>query len=513
LRNTIAWSYDLLSPEQQMAFRLLAVFHGPWTLEAAGAVIDNAYIDTLDGIEALLDHNLLIRAGEIGGSPAFGMLETIREFASEQLVASGDEFAARSKHAAWFLTFAEDRKPGYIFLPANQKRAAFPDLRAALEWLHKHGNPEQHLRLAANMFQNTPTFTSVGDGRQLLDQALERSIGISSLARSDALSSAGMLANLQGDVSRATAYLEKAIKIARGFGEPRELARGLMFLGQIAQERGEYQEALSYLNEALGIARALDDIPLAGNISFFLALAVSGSGDHARAIEFAESTVTMLRTSEAAEMMIPSALNVLQITLFAAGEYEQAMRTTAEGVRCDAYGGFILALLSAGLSHVAQQVGYPVHSATLGGFVDTLCERLNATLLVPERDLHRQAKLDAREMLGDGRFLEAYKAGRKMTPNQGVAFALETVDTLLAREEKAASAGTKALHGLSPREVEVLRLITEGLSDREIADALYISHHTVMRHVSHILTKLDVRSRTQATRVAVEQGLIESSGN
>jgi DNA-binding NarL/FixJ family response regulator len=116
-----------------------------------------------------------------------------------------------------------------------------------------------------------------------------------------------------------------------------------------------------------------------------------------------------------------------------------------------------------------------------------------------------------REKLGERRFREAYLSGYMMTLDEGISLVFETIAKLQSRTETFTSSAGSVTRGLSRRETEVLRLIAQGMSDREIASTLYISHHTVMRHVSHILTKLDVHSRSAATRIAVEQGLLSET--
>ena len=112
MRNTIAWSYDLLSPAEQRLFRQLCVFAGGWTLEAAEAVLaaddhDDAGSDVLEGLTALVDHSLVQQTMPSDAEARFGMLETIREYGLEQLRASGDEAPVRQRHAEFFRLFAE----------------------------------------------------------------------------------------------------------------------------------------------------------------------------------------------------------------------------------------------------------------------------------------------------------------------------------------------------------------------------------------------------------------------
>ena len=155
LRDAIAWSYDLLSPEARILFQRLGVFVGGWTLEAAEAVTNpGGDLDVLEGLSSLADESL-IRLDERGSEPRYGMLETIREFAQERLAARGEDNVVHEAHAAYFLGLAEQAKP-HLY-GAGQRvwlrrlEAEHPNFRAALDVFAASGDHEAHLRLAANL--------------------------------------------------------------------------------------------------------------------------------------------------------------------------------------------------------------------------------------------------------------------------------------------------------------------------------------------------------------------------
>jgi predicted ATPase len=171
MRDTIAWSYDLLGPNQQRLFRQLAVFVGGWTLEAAEAVCGGD-LDVLDGLDVLVDHSLVGQIEQPDGSGRFGMLETVREYALEQLEASGEAAAIRACHASAYLALAEAQHPmmvaheatgsphNYLFTTRAdlgehefgawlaRMESEQDNLRAALAWLLDTRADERALRLA-----------------------------------------------------------------------------------------------------------------------------------------------------------------------------------------------------------------------------------------------------------------------------------------------------------------------------------------------------------------------------
>ena len=121
LRDTIAWSYDLLRPNEQALFRRLGVFAGGWTLEAAETVADlEEPFDVLEGMTALLDASLL-QSEEQDAEPRYTMLETVREFAQERLEASGEESATRDRHAHYFLDLAERTNAVIVKIPPPRR--------------------------------------------------------------------------------------------------------------------------------------------------------------------------------------------------------------------------------------------------------------------------------------------------------------------------------------------------------------------------------------------------------
>src|SRR5205823_43407 len=115
LRNTIQWSYDLLSAQEQALLRRLTVFVGGWTLEAADAVCQTPHgeqMNVFDGIASLIDKSLLFQKAQQDGEQRLFMLETIREYGWECLAASGEAEATQRAHAAYYLVLAEQARSG-----------------------------------------------------------------------------------------------------------------------------------------------------------------------------------------------------------------------------------------------------------------------------------------------------------------------------------------------------------------------------------------------------------------
>ncbi len=179
MRNTIAWSHDFLTPEEQTLFRRLAVFPGGCTIEAAEAVASgDGTLDVFGGLASLVDKSLLRQEEGSEGEPRFRMLETVREFGQERLEASGEREETERRLADWCLSLAEEVRPdfpGGTMQPrwVGRLHEELPNLRAAVTWLLDHGEATQVLRLlAATEDYWTQQHTSNAELHRWLETAL-----------------------------------------------------------------------------------------------------------------------------------------------------------------------------------------------------------------------------------------------------------------------------------------------------------------------------------------------------
>ena len=303
MRATIAWSDDLLSPEEQALFRRLAVFAGGCTVEAAEAVIPPAgdcEVDVLEGIASLLDHGLLRRADDLGDGPRFGMLETIREFALERLETSGEADPIRRAHAAYFVDLAERSEPhlyGFEEAPTWLARlgAEHHNLRAALTWAEAQGEVELSLRLGTALVPFWFTRGYPTEGRIWLERALAGTANAAPPMRAKALMGAARLATQQGDYGRATLWAEESLALAEAAGDPRGVAGALHGLGTLAGDQGDHARATALNTRALGLYRACGDMRGAAFMLNNLGLVASRQGDLARATTLLEEALALFR--------------------------------------------------------------------------------------------------------------------------------------------------------------------------------------------------------------------------
>jgi predicted ATPase len=198
MRDAIAWSYDLLSPDEQALFRRLAVFMGVCTLEAAAAVAGHG-ADVLEGVSSLVGSSLLRQEDGPRGVPRYLMLETLREFGLEQLKATGEDAEIRQRHAAFFLAWSEQGYPNHfgpftgIDRRFQQIEDEQPNLRAALAFLAAVGDAEGVLRLAGQLAVFWQLRGQLREGRQWLEWGLSRTAEAQTDARCRALVGFGLI--------------------------------------------------------------------------------------------------------------------------------------------------------------------------------------------------------------------------------------------------------------------------------------------------------------------------------
>jgi predicted ATPase len=255
MRGAIDWSYGLLGPREQGLLRRLAVFVGGCTLAAAQHAWGS---DPLDALGALIDNSLVQREVGVDGEPRFVPLETIREYARERLVASGELEATQSRHAEYVLRLAEEAEPHL----AGQGQVAWThrldaehgNLRAALAWLVERGETARGLRLAAAVHYFWYIRGYAGEGRAWLAQLLgQPSAAARTPLRAKALEADGLLATWQGEYPVARARLEESLAVAREVGDGAREGGVLFHLAQVLHAQGDDAAAKGFAEESLAI--------------------------------------------------------------------------------------------------------------------------------------------------------------------------------------------------------------------------------------------------------------------
>jgi predicted ATPase/DNA-binding CsgD family transcriptional regulator len=578
MRDAIRWSYDLLSPAEQVVFRRLATFSGSFSLGAATEIVDfpsaedqvaDDPIDVLDCMLSLLDKSLIIRVDEGDNEYRFRMLETIREFGLRRLQDAGESAELRRRVLRYFtdlvVSFEFDLIGPNQHIILRRLDHEVGNLRLALQagldlggdasadgvrlasglwrywlvrgqlsegsrWLSRSLNSatdvpvgvralalnnlgnlalelSQYTKSQACYMQSMELYQSIDDNsgmgdelnnlglleliqgkfdaaRELLGRslAIRRQIG-DTIALPTTLSNLGDIACFEEDYDLAATYHAEALAIRREIGNKRGIAISLSNLGMVAYLRGDLDSAATWYDEGMTYAQEVDDQFGKAGILLGQGKIAVRRGDLTEGLHLLTQALYILRQMGSRRLMA-DVVDALAAAAASDGRFSAAARLIG----------------STTTMREGHQIGITHRSKT----------EINELLT----DLHRQ--------LGEDGFSTAFDAGKRLTLELAVDESIDLAQLIvaseterLARERAAteASAGDVAADelGLTPREREVLNLLALGMSDKEIADELYISPRTAMTHVGNILSKLGVNKRTLAASVAVRRGLVNAN--
>ena len=538
LHATLDWSYVLLTAHQQALFRRLAVFAGGFTLDGAEAVFtgdvpgaDEGVGDgmfyrhpeppprppvVLDDLAALVDHSLVQHLDPITDEPRYRMLETVRQFGLEQLAASGEEEEVRRRHLIYFVALAE-RLAERISLPEAERvfarlDAKHDDMRAALAWAEASGEAALGLRLARAMGSYWTVRGHLREGQSWLERALGWGSPTATPERARALSGLGWLTRFQGDFDRAEAAFREAQRTAAAAGSRLTTASALTGLAMLDLDRGRYAEAPARLDEALARYQELESVLVAGPV--YVSATHTRRGQTALAVGDLAGAAHHLEEAERRQRALGFTWGLSRTLCYlgdlarARGDLDAALGRYRESLQLAQKSGVLLRAANAldGVAGVAAARGDAVRAVRLYGATAALRERLGAALPPYERLVHERNLAAARAALSPDAFAAAWAAGAVLPPEAVGAEALAG-DASADAADAAPAAPDPAVAGLTQREREVLALLAQGHSNREIGEVLFISPRTVNFHVTNLLAKLELDSRTAAAAFAVRHGL------
>lgn len=522
LRDEIAWSYDLLAPIEQNLFRRLAVFAGGFTLEAAQAVCNAAGdlgVHVLDGVASLVQQNLLKQAEQTRPrghlEPRFDMLEMMREYALERLIESGEAETIRLHHAHFFLALvvATTTDPTGDFAQLTME---IDNLRVALAWsLGETGQTNIALRLvvALSGFWLITGYSREGRRWSVAALALTNASDQTEI-RAKLLLDSAKLAFWQGDAATALPWIEEGMAIARELGAQELLYDGLVYLGWMAQGQNDYHLAHLHLEAALAFARQAGGKLRIADTLIYLAGVVYDERDYEYAQTLYEECLAIFQELEE-NWSIADTLQYM-------GQVAQAQ---GDGARAEAlyrnsltrwrelgllrWKGVIFCLDGLAALRVGQ--GHFTEAAHLLAAAEELRAELRGDGVSSSSAMDKHMGL--RAQLGETAFAAAWTAGSVLSTEEAVDYAL-ALPVFMVSTSSSEESGHQLLPpmtypaGLTAREVEVLRLLAQGHTYAQIADQLTISRRTVNAHIISIYSKLEVNSRLEATRFAVEHHMV-----
>lgn len=552
LRDGLAWSYSLLSPDEQRLFRRLAVFSGGFSLELAEQIANHDRIfdhGILGGIASLVDSNLIVPTPS-DGSPRYGMLETIREYAEEQLGASDEHDLITRRHLDAFLSLAEDANAAMegpeSSVWAHRIHTEQANLRVAIQRALALNEGERALRLAMELWNYWTSYNATVEGRRWLEQAVAMTSGEPTRLRARAVSILGNLALSVFDLGAAQQYYLEAMALWQAIGTDDDVAFAELGLGAVKRYQGNLDEALAHLQRVHAVWSASNDRPGVAIAEHATAALLADAGRIPESLERHARALNLRR-----EVGEPYAIGYTLVSAAIAdrwaGNTVAALSAASEALdlfeSLEHSQGSVLALLllaslaaddkrdSEALELLRKAFAAPPGSLSVNATVEAL--ELTAALLVrrgmarpaavllsaatshrqtrglvvpiPERIPVADTRATIAQALGVTAFSTAWGEGQRLSLEQ----AIDSAIIAIADPAWAASGG--AMYDLTRRELEVLSLLAEHLSDREIADRLFLSPRTIERHVSNILLKMEAPNRRIAAARAVRERLVATS--
>jgi predicted ATPase/class 3 adenylate cyclase len=328
LRGAIDWSHDLLSGAEQKLFRRLPVFVGGSTLEAIEAVCNSeSELNVLETIESLVGKSLL-KQTDAAGEPRFAMLETIREYAGERLVAAGEEECVKERHRDYFLSLAEQAEPKLIGAQQAEwlqhLEREHENLRASLNWSLGETGAGAGLRLCGALQRFWWTRGHHAEGREWCVRVLGKAGAEErTLERAKVLNGAGVLAIYQADYPASRALHEECLAIRRELGDRRGVAASLSNLGTVARTQGAIASARLLHEESLAIRRELGSRGSIARSLNNLGNVALDQGDYAAARQLFEETLEITREL-GDRWSIANSLNNLGEVAYAQADYPAA---------------------------------------------------------------------------------------------------------------------------------------------------------------------------------------------
>ena len=512
LSACVNWSYELCSKPERLLWARLSVFVGGCELDAIEGICTDEQLpaaDLLDALAALVDKSILAR-DDHGEASRYRMLETLRDFGRDRLVASGEQELLRRRHRDWYQQLVHSAHTDWVsdrqeYWYARLRRA-HANLRTAVEYcLAQPGEAENGLHIAVSLpwlyWWGRRLFT---EGRRWLDLALAQSVAPST-TRAHALLLDSRLAFAQGDVQAGRQLLEQGEQLADELGEPFARAHAAYARGLGALYAGELAAAVDLLGQARTLLAQVPepDLDLKLHILLHFAVAAGLSGDHRLADSCREEIMEVTHGGYAFRQL----LWAFALVDWSQGRLEEAIEHEREYLRIrlqqglDDRSGSAVSLEL--LAWVAARQHQHRRAATLLGAADALFEDSGTSINAYQHlvGFHGECWEQTRDALGEAVFTQAFDYGRGLTYEHALAEALDERQ----QETPISFAERHAPSPLTRREQQIARLVAQGLRNKEIAAALVISQRTAETHIENILTKLGFTSRAQIAAWLTQQ--------
>ena len=509
LYAAIDWSHDLLARQEQVLFRRLAVFAGGLTAPAAEQVCAGAGLERreLFGLLSHLVDKSLVATRAEGGASRYRLQEVVWQYAHQALVRSEDWTTSAAQHATYFLAFAEQASlamdgPDQASWLARLE-VDHDNLRAALAWSRDH-DPQLGVRLAAALTEFWFIRGYLSEGQRWLEDMIAAAPAADS-TKAKALIGAALLATYQDYYDEAERLAAAGLALYRERSDTDGIAAALVTLSSIALAgQRSHLPFAELLAEGLALRSRLSNPRTVAQLLDLEGAQAAVAGQLDRATARWEESLALSRAVGNAYVSAFTLSN-LGLLAVAVGDHEQATDRLAEGLRLSLALDYklIMQFCLIGFGKINAAAGRLGRAARLWGAADSMSEAYGTHMSRAARQVvsYEDSVAAARAQLGEPTWSEAWSDGRAMTREQAAAYAMDAAADDPARP-------VAHPQGLSDREVEVLALVANGLTSAEVAKRVFLSVRTVDWHLASVYTKLGVRSRTEATRFAVDHHLV-----
>lgn len=437
LRDTIVWSYDLLTPPERLLLRRAAVFAGGWTfdgLAAICAVEGDPPLDLLDGMGSLVNQSMVRRGDGDDGEPRFDMLQTIREFALERLAECGEEADVRNRHVAYIVGLAERAEPHLegadqaIWL--NRLARDDDNIRGALAWAHERKYADLGLRLvrALKVYWFVRGHLVEGYERTIWFTRLPQSAAFPILC-SDALNAAGFLAREYGDYERAYAASRESLALSHRLNDRKRAADALANLGYVALQQGKHADARDLFQRSLVTNRELNNRQGIADALSFLALTAFRSNDLDEAQRMNEESLAIWEALDDRQATV-WARTRLALVLLAHGAhasaYDQCMASLRTSMELDFRWGFSWSF--DGLAHLTAIYGESYLAARLLAAAASVRDAAGIRLSPLEQSENDRLLDQIRAEIGTERYADAWANWEQWTVDELISSIQQALD-------------------------------------------------------------------------------------
>ncbi|MGH2369353.1 MAG: ATP-binding protein, partial [Chloroflexota bacterium] len=482
----------------------------------------NPELGVLEGLVGMVDKSLVLMEEQPDGTARYRLLEPIRQYGRDRLAASGEGEAVQRRHAACYLALAEQAEPELtgpqqgVWL--HRLEGEHDNLRQALHWALEGGEAETGLRLGAALWRFWKVRGHLRECRWWVAHLLRGSAGASAALRAKALSGASQLARIDGNSARAAALLEEGLALRRQLGDKRDIATALAELAVLAIDQGDWPRAAALLEEGLALRREVGDTWGIAASLHELGIVAREQGDAARAAALLEEGLTLQRErqddvqaawslydlgvlAEDHQSDLPRAAALYEeaLRLWRGSGYKQGLAQALGGLASLAYRQgdaaraatlwreslalwwglgrrVVVVPCLESLASAAAAQGQAERAARLFGMAETLGETIGAPRRSPEGiRRHQRGAAAARAILGEEAFAAAWEAGRALPLEQAVAYALAVEEPAPPAAAPPPPLAERPLWPLSRREHQVVALVADGLTNRQIAARLAIA--------------------------------------